>query len=45
VLNRQDEKRQAELRKAQATIDWHKAEVVVQALTGDLLPTYGITVD
>jgi outer membrane protein len=45
VLNRQDEKRQAELRKAQATIDWHKAQVVVQALTGDLLPTYGITVD
>ncbi len=45
VLNRQEELRQSELRKAQAMIDWHKAEIVVQALTGDLLPTYGITVD
>ncbi len=45
VLNRQEELRQSELRKAQAMIDWHKAEVVVQALTGDLLPAYGITVD
>jgi len=45
VLNRQEELRQSELRKAQAEIDWHKAEVVVQALTGDLLPTYGIAVD
>jgi len=26
-------------------IDWHKAETVVQALTGDILPTYGIAVD
>jgi len=45
VLNRQEELRQSELRKAQAMIDWHKAEVVVQALTGDLLPSYGLTVD
>lgn len=45
VLNRQEELRQAELRKAQAMIDWHKAEGSVQALTGDILPTYGITVD
>ncbi|HWU89633.1 MAG TPA: TolC family protein [Kofleriaceae bacterium] len=45
VLNRQEELRQAELRKAQAMIDWHKAETVVQALTGDILPTYGISVD
>jgi outer membrane protein TolC len=45
VLNRQEELRQSELRKAQAMIDWHKAEAVVQALTGDILPTYGITVD
>ena len=36
---------QAELRKAQALIDWHKSETVVQALTGDLLPMFGITVD
>jgi outer membrane protein TolC len=45
VLNRLEELRQAELRKAQALIDWHKAEVVIQSLTGDLLPTYGLTVD
>jgi outer membrane protein TolC len=45
VLLRQDELRQAELRKVQATIDWHKAEVVIQALTGDILPAYGITVE
>lgn len=45
VLNRQEELRQAELRKAQAIIDWHKAETVVQALTGDILPTYGINVE
>jgi len=45
VLNRQEELRQSELRKTQAMIDWHKAETVVQALTGDILPTYGITVD
>jgi outer membrane protein TolC len=45
VLNRLEEQRQAELRKAQAMIDWHKAETVVQALTGDLLPTFGISVE
>jgi len=45
VLNRLEEQRQAELRKAQALIDWHKAETVVQALTGDLLPDFGITVE
>lgn len=45
VLNRVEEQRQAELRKAQALIDWHKAETVVQALTGDLLPAFGIAVD
>ncbi|TMQ14232.1 MAG: TolC family protein [Deltaproteobacteria bacterium] len=45
VLNRLEELRQAELRKTQAMIDWHKAEVVVQALTGDLLPMYGVAVD
>jgi outer membrane protein len=45
VLNRQEELRQAELRKVQAMIDWHKSEVVVQALTGDILPTYGVTVE
>jgi outer membrane protein TolC len=45
VLNRQEELRQAELRKAQAMIDWHKGEAIVQALTGDILPAYGIAVD
>jgi outer membrane protein len=45
VLNRQEELRQSELRKAQAMIDWHKAEAIVQALTGDILPGYGISVD
>ena len=45
VLNRQEDLRQAELRKTQALIDWHKAEVGVQALTGDVLPLYGINVD
>jgi outer membrane protein TolC len=45
VLNRLEDLRQAELREAQALIDWHKAENTVQALTGDLLPAYGISVD
>jgi len=45
VLNRQEDLRQAELRKTQALIDWHKAETVIQALTGDVLPMYGIALD
>lgn len=45
VLNRSEELRQAELRKAQAMIDWHKAEAVIDALTGDILPRYGISLD
>ena len=45
VLNRLEELRQAELRKAQAMIDWHKAEATVQALTGDILPAYGVTIE
>jgi outer membrane protein len=45
VLNRLEEQRQAELRKAQAMIDWHKAETVVQALTGDLLPVFGLSLE
>jgi outer membrane protein len=45
VLNRLEEQRQAELRRAQALIDWHKAETVVQTLTGDLLPLFGITLE
>ena len=45
VLNRLEELRQAELRQAQALVDWHKAEVVIQSLTGDVLPAYGIAVE
>jgi outer membrane protein len=45
VLNRLEDLRQAELRKAQAMVDWHKAEVVVESLTGQLLPRFGIAVD
>ena len=45
VLNRLEELRQSELRKTSALIDWHKAEAVIQALTGDILPTYGISVE
>jgi outer membrane protein TolC len=45
VLNRQEDLRQSELRKIEALIDWHKAETVVQALTGDVLPMYGIALD
>jgi hypothetical protein len=41
---RLDEQRQAELRKVQAQIDWHKAETMMSMLTGDLLPMFGITV-
>jgi outer membrane protein len=45
VLNRQEELRQSELRKTQAIIDWHKAETVVQALTTEILPAYGISLE
>jgi outer membrane protein len=45
VLNRLEEQRQAELRRAQALIDWHKGETVVQTLTGDLLPLFGVSVE
>jgi outer membrane protein len=44
VMLRLDEQRQAELRKVQAQIDWHKAETMMLMLTGDLLPIYGIEV-
>ncbi len=45
VLMRLEELRQAELRRAQAMVDWHKGRTVVMALTGDLLPTYGISIE
>ena len=42
VLLRQDDLRQAQLREAQAQVDWHKAQAVIAALTGTLLADYGI---
>jgi outer membrane protein TolC len=45
VLNRLEEMRQAQLRRTQAIIDWQKARAVAMALTGDILPGYGISVD
>jgi len=45
VLNRLEDLRQAELRKTQALIDGHKGETVIQALTGDILPLYGIELE
>jgi outer membrane protein len=44
VMLRLEDERQAELRKVQAQIDWHKAETMMLMLTGDLLPAYGIAV-
>lgn len=43
VLIRQDELRAAQLRASQAVIDWHRAATSIATLTGELLPTYGIT--
>lgn len=45
VLQRQDELKQARLRRVRALIDWRKAEGTVMALTGELLPFYGITIE
>lgn len=42
VLTRQDELRAAQLRASQAVIDWHRAATAIGALTGELLPTYGV---
>ena len=44
VLIRQDELRAAQLRASQAVLDWHRAATSIAALTGELLPTYGITI-
>lgn len=44
VLQRQDELKQARLRRVRALIDWHKAEASVLAVTGELLPSYGIAI-
>lgn len=45
VLLRQDELRAAQLRAARAIIDWHRADLSIAMLTGELLPRYGITID
>lgn len=44
VLTRQDELRAAQLRASQAIIDWHRAAAAIAALTGEILPQYGIAV-
>jgi outer membrane protein len=44
VLIRQDELRAAQLRASQAVVDWHRAATAIAALTGELLPTYGIEI-
>ena len=45
VLQRQDELRQAQQRKARATVDYLKAASAIDAITGDILPKYGIKLD
>jgi len=45
VLLRQDELKQAELRRAHAIVDWHKSATVISAISGELLTTYGISLD
>jgi outer membrane protein TolC len=44
VLRRQDELAQAQLRRVRAGADYMKAVAVLQSVTGDLLPVYGIVV-
>jgi len=44
VLRRQDELSQAQLRRIRAGADYMKAIAVLQALTGELLPAYGINI-
>lgn len=44
VLRRQDELSQAQLRRIRASADYMKAVAVLQTLTGELLPAYGITI-
>lgn len=44
VIKRQEELEEAQLREARARADYLKALAVLQALDGDLLPQYGITV-
>lgn len=44
VLQRQDELRAAQLRQVQAIVAWHRAATTLAALTGELLPSYGVHV-
>ena len=44
VLARQDELRAAQLRQIRAIVEWHRAATTIAALTGELLPSYGVTV-
>lgn len=44
VLARQDELRAAQLRVVRAQIEWHRAATTIAAITGELLPTMGVTV-
>jgi outer membrane protein TolC len=43
VLLRQEELKEAQLRQARATIDWHKAANLIAAISGSLLVDYGIS--
>lgn len=44
VLQRQDELRAAQLRVMRAIIDWHRADLSLAMVTGEILPRYGITI-
>lgn len=45
VLQRQDELKQARLRFARASVDYLRAQALIDALTGEVLPKYGISFD
>ncbi len=45
VLEREDELRAAQLRAMRAIIDWHRADLSLAMITGDILPRYGITIE
>lgn len=44
VLARQDELRAAQLRQIRAIVEWNRAATTIAALTGELLPSYGVTI-
>lgn len=44
VLQRQDELAQAELSRSRAAVDYRRAVAELEALTGDLLERYGVTI-